>query len=84
MEEVGYIMRKERAPMNTHVSRAMRLEALLGHVFRLWQYEEEKTAAVTTCQRCEKLAAIDLGEQPYLFGLAFRGPCRPVAHRRAA
>ena len=54
---------------------ATREGTALGHTLTTFEVEEGWQSAVATCTRCQRIAAIDWTESPYLFGLVYRARC---------
>jgi hypothetical protein len=70
---------------------ASRQAESLGHALVAWQVDDPETATdnrITTCRRCERIAAVDIGDfdaedGPFLVGAALRIRCEvPVVTSR--
>lgn len=66
---------REAKRLRNLAERATEQGTLLGHDLGTFEPEQGWHSAVTTCKRCDKLAAIDWTERPYLFGLVYQARC---------
>ena len=81
MARVGGGMRLGADRLQRLVDRATKEAARQGHKLGLFGIEIRNDqgqwqAAVTSCQSCGEIAALDLTERPYLFGRALERKCK--------
>jgi hypothetical protein len=64
------------------MQQASRRGESLGHALRAWEVDDPETPTdnrITTCRRCERIAAVDIGDAdekgPHLVGPALRVRC---------
>lgn len=69
------IITRELRRLHNLTARAAVEATALGHNLAGFEIEDGWQSAVTTCRTCDRLAAVDWTEGPYLFGHAYRARC---------